>query len=176
VSRIAVLLLASIPLCALAQAPTPPVQDSLLDRFAGRWVASGNVGRKATTQDIEAAWVLAHRYLRVHEVSREKNADGAPQYEAYIYIGMNSGADAEYNCLWLDSTTGDGLVNGTSCRAERDGDSIPFVFRDRSGRVDFRTTFLYDRASDTWTWKLDNVKDDKPVPFARFKLEKRKGG
>src|SRR5690349_16284605 len=165
-----VLAFAFVP--ARAQAPTPPVHDSLLDRFAGRWVASGNVGRKATTHDIEAAWVLAHRYLRVHEVSREKNADGAPQYEAYIYIGKASG---EYSCLWLDSTSGEGLVNGISCRAQRDGDSIPFVFRDSKGHVDFHTTFAYDRSTDAWTWALDNVRDEKPVPFARFKLEKKGG-
>jgi hypothetical protein len=162
-----------LPVWALAQAPTPPAQDSLLDRFAGRWVASGNVGRKATTHDIEAAWVLAHRYLRVHEVSREKSADGAPQYEAYIYIARTGAANGEYSCLWLDSTSGEGLVNGISCRAQRNGDSIPFVFRDPQGHVDFHTTFAYDRATDIWTWKLDNVKDDKPVPFARFKLEKK---
>jgi hypothetical protein len=109
------------------------------------------------------------------EPSREKNAQGGPRYEAFVYIAVNRTAVGEYTCLWLDSTSGDGLVNGTSCVARLDGDTIPFVFRDRSGRVDFTNTFAYDRAGDTWTWSLDNVKDDKPSPFARIRLRKSGG-
>jgi len=170
-SRIAVLLLALLPAASMAQPPTPPVQDALLDHLAGHWVAQGNVGRRSTTHDIDASWVLAHRYLLIHEVSREKNADGAPQYEAFVYVGMNGAS--EYDCLWLDSTSGEGLVNGVSCRAQRDGDRIPFVFRDRDGHVDFHTTFAYDPAAGTWSWTLDNVRDGKDVPFARFRLERK---
>ena len=170
-----VLGLVVIPAAVLAQPATAPAQDALLDRIAGTWIAAGNVMRKSTTQDIEAAWVLGHQYLRLHEVSREKDAQGRPQYDAFIYVATRRGADGEYTCLWLDSTSGEGLTNGTSCHARRDGDRIPFVFRDKDGHADFNTTWTYDRASDSWTWDLANVKDGKPVPFARFKLE-RKGG
>jgi hypothetical protein len=171
--RTLLLLLALIPAAVLAQPPTAPAQDALLDRLAGTWTAPGTVVRKSTTHDIEAAWVLGHQYLRLHEVSREKDARGQPQYEAFIYVASPRGADGEYTCLWLDSTSGEGLTNGISCHARRDGDRIPFVFRDKDGHVDFHTTWTYDRTSDTWSWDLDNVKEGKPVPFARFKLERR---
>jgi hypothetical protein len=166
--------LAFVCAAALAQAPTAPARDALLDRLAGAWVASGYIVGKPTTHDIEASWVLAHQYLRIHEVSRERDAGGAPRYEAFVYIAVNRAADGEYKCLWLDSTTGDGLANGMSCAARRDGDTIPFVFRDKGGRADFTNTFAYDRAGDAWTWTLDNVKDGKSSPFARFALKRKR--
>jgi hypothetical protein len=168
-------MLAFLPAAIVAQAPTAPAHDALLDHLAGRWVATGVIAGKPITHDIEASWVLAHQYLLVHEVSREKGAHAVPRYEAFVYIAVNRAVAGRYTCLWLDSTSGAGLANGASCAAQLDGDSIPFVFRDRSGRVDFTNTFAYDRAGDTWTWLLDNVKDDKPSPFARMKLQKRGG-
>jgi len=170
--RIALSLLAAWPAAAVAQASTGPARDALLDRLEGRWIATGMIVGKPVAHDVDAAWVLAHQYLLVHEVSREKNAQGGPQYEAFVYIGVNRAAAGEYTCLWLDSTSGEGLVNGISCHARLDAQRIPFVFRDKDGRVDFTNTFAYDRASDTWTWSLDNVRDGKPSPFARMKLQK----
>jgi hypothetical protein len=170
--RIALSVLAAAPAAVVAQAPTGPARDALLDRLEGRWVATGMIAGKPITHDIDATWVLAHQYLLVHEVSREKDAHGGPQYEAFVYVGVDRATAGEYNCLWLDSTTGAGLVNGISCHARLDAGRIPFVFRDKAGRVDFTNTFAYDRASDTWTWSLDNVRDGKPSPFARMKLQK----
>jgi hypothetical protein len=173
--RFAILIVTFMAASVVAQVPTGAAHDELLDRLAGRWIATGTIVGKRITHDVEASWALAHQYLLVHEVSREKNAQGGPQYEAFVYIAVNGAAAREYSCLWLDSTSGDGLVNGTSCAARLDGDTIPFIFRDRAGRVFFNNTFAYDRAGDTWTWSLDNVKDDKPSPFARIKLQKNGG-
>ena len=95
--------------CARAQAPTPPAADALLDRLAGHWILEGTIAGRPTTHDVDAQWVLAHQYLRVHEVSREKSGTGQPRYEAIVFIAVDRSSGA-YTCLWLDSTTGDGLA------------------------------------------------------------------
>jgi len=35
-------------------------------------------------------------------------------------------------------------------------DRIPFIFKNAGGSG-IQTTFAYDRASDTWSWTIDNV-------------------
>lgn len=51
---------------------------------------AANAGQQAT-HDITAEWVANHQYLRLHEVSRQRMADGKPQYDAFIHIGWNEG-------------------------------------------------------------------------------------
>ena len=58
---------------ALAQ---PTFQDPLLDHLIGTWVLQGSIAGRETTHDIVATWVLGHQYVRLHEVSREKDAKG----------------------------------------------------------------------------------------------------
>jgi hypothetical protein len=66
----------SVAAVCFAQQPTPPAPTQLLDRLAGDWVLKGVLGGKETTHDAEAAWVLNREYLRLHEVSRVKKANG----------------------------------------------------------------------------------------------------
>ena len=49
------------------------------------------------------------------------------------------------------------------------------ILRDRTGRGFFTNTFAYDRAGDTWTWALDNVKGDKSSPFLCTAANRRHG-
>src|SRR4051812_16832401 len=63
------LVLASHPVAA--QLPA----DSLFDRLVGRWVLHGTIARRTTTHDVTFDWMLGHEYLRMHEVSRERNTD-----------------------------------------------------------------------------------------------------
>ena len=49
--------------------------------------------------------MLQHHYLRFHEVSREKNDKGEPQYEATVFIGWNE-------------KTSDTLARGWMCTAD----------------------------------------------------------
>jgi hypothetical protein len=161
--------------CALAATVTlsaqqPPFHDPLLDRLAGNWVLTGTVRGTETTHDVSAGWVLEHRYLQIHEVSREKNPTGQPAYEATVFVGTDPKAN-QYVAVWLDVYGG---ISAESLgRASRDGDAIPFVFKDQGGADRFHNTFAYDRHADRWTWSLDNVKDGKPAPFARFTLTRR---
>jgi hypothetical protein len=82
---------------------TKPINESLLNRMIGKWVLQGQIDGKETTHDIDAEWVLNHEYLRLHEVSRERNANGDPAYEAIVFFSWDAHS-GEYSCQWLDST------------------------------------------------------------------------
>jgi hypothetical protein len=152
---------------ALAQQPT--FHDALLDHMVGKWLVEGDVQGKKSTQDVTAEWVIEHQYLKIHEVSHEKKLNGEPEYEATVFIGWND-ATAEYSCVWLDvygSITTESLGH-----AKKAGDTLPFLFKAHDG--DVHTTFAYIAKNDTWTWTLDNEKNGKLVPFARFTLTRAK--
>jgi hypothetical protein len=146
-------------------------KDPLLDRLAGSWILRGTIAGHESTHDVEAEWVLGHEYLRLHEISRERNAQGQPAYEAIIYIEWVE-ALQEYKCLWLDSTGGGGLAApmGTG---ERLNDSIGFVWRDKEKDSGVNTTFGYRKGTNSWSWVIDNIEGDKVTVFAHGKLTRK---
>jgi hypothetical protein len=153
---------------AVGQQPQPTFHDELLDHFQDSWVLQGTIAGKETTHDLTNDWVLNHQYLRIHEVSREKNAQGNPAYEAMVFIGWDQ-PNNRYFAIWLDIWGGFGKA--TVGYAPHSGDEIHFLFND--GKSDFHTTFLYDRKADRWEWRMDNEENGKLTPFARVKLTKR---
>jgi hypothetical protein len=164
-------ILALIAIASLsASAQQPPRQDPLLDHMAGNWILQGTIAGGETTHDIEADWVLRHEYIRIHESSREKNAQGQPEYEAIVFIGWDA-ASSLYTCLWLDTTCGNGLAGDAIAHGKRSGDEIAFFFESKDGNV--HTTFAYSKSTDTWQWIVDNEDAGKLVPFARVKLTRK---
>lgn len=164
-----------IALCLMvtssAAARPPGFQDSLLDHFAGEWVLEGMIAGGERIHDVVAGWVLGHQYLRFHEVSRELDGTGEPEYEAIVFIGWDQ-PSGQYACLWLDSTGGGGLSAQAIGHAKRDGDELAFVFRIGEGSI-FHTTFAYSRETDSWQWRMDEEKDGQRQPFARATMTKR---
>src|SRR5271167_415829 len=163
-------LLATILGALFAMAQQAPVSSPLLDHFAGKWVLQGTVGKQTVTHDLDAEWVLQHHYLRFHEVSREKNDKGEPQYEATVYVGWNE-KTKQYACVWLDvygGATSESIGLATPKENELD-----FVFTDEHGETSFTNTFIYDPKTNTWDNRLDNVVTGEAKPFARFKLTKQ---
>jgi hypothetical protein len=160
-------------LSASAQGPAP--KDPLLDHLAGNWILQGTIAGHETTHDIESEWVLNHEYLRFHEISREKNAQGQPAYEAIVFIEWDGPAN-EYKCLWLDST-GSGGLSAPIALGKRSNDEIAFLFRDKDGEKDkdsgVRTRFVYNKSDDTWNWLIDNEDAGKLTSFARVKLTRK---
>jgi hypothetical protein len=154
---------------ALAQQPA--FRDTLLDRLAGRWVLQGTIAGSQTTHDVTAEWVLAHQYLRIHEVSREKDAAGTPAYDAIVFIGWDQ-PSSQYACLWLDSTGGGGLSAPAIGHGTRSGDEIAFLFQGGDGSI-FHTTFAYERTTSTWQWRMDGEQKGELQPFARVKLVRK---
>ena len=164
--------LAVVMLCDRAFAGEPTRPEELLDRLAGNWVLNGKLAGRETTHDILADWALNRGYLRIHEISREKAPSGAAFYEAIIFISYNA-KTSDYTCMWLDSTSNEGLVAEGFGHAKRSENSLPFVFRDASGQVSFENTFVYDPTSDSWKWIMDNVEEGKRRSFGRVTLVKR---
>ncbi len=156
--------------CGSAFAQQESFQDSLLDRSTGRWLLQGTIAGRQTTHDVRSQWVLAHNYIQIHEVSREKNEDGDPVYEAIVYIGWD-GQRNRYQCLWLDVTGGGGLSPDAIGYGTREGDSIAFLFKGGDGSL-FHTTFAYDKSTGSWRWIMDGEENGKLTPFARLKLTK----
>jgi hypothetical protein len=164
---------ALVAMIAVLGQASPPARPSppLFDRLVGRWVLAGTIDGKQTTHDVDAELVLNRGYVRLHEVSREKDKTGAPQYEAIVFISVDA-KTGEYACLWLDNTSNAGLTNGGVGRGMPSGNSIPFLIRLTSGEV-FHTTFIYSPPSDSWRWELDGETNGVRDPFARVTLTRR---
>jgi hypothetical protein len=162
-------------LSAAAQAPAP--KDPVLDRLSGNWILQGIIAGHETTHDIDSEWVLNHEYLRLHETSREKNAQGQPAYEAIIFIEWDS-SSSQYKCLWLDSTGGGGL-SAPIALGKRGNDEITFLFpekekdKDKDPETGVHTTFAYNKTADTWNWLIDNEEAGKRTSFANVKLTRK---
>jgi hypothetical protein len=146
--------------------PAPEPATALLDRLAGHWMLNGRLGRKQVTHDIDAEWVLKREYLRLHEVSRETNADGTPLYEAIIYFMWDPKA-REYDCLWLDNTEGGGLA-APIAKGKKEGDSISLMFGAAPDAI--HTVFGYDAHTDSWQLTIDNISGDKTERFGDARL------
>ena len=165
------LILISCSSIAFGQRP-PRDPTDLLDHLQGRWLLRGKIAGKPTIHDVQAHWILHHEYLELHEVSREKDAQGGPAYEAEVLVSWDQETN-QYACLWLDSTAGGALTSQVTCRANPSGDAIPFIFA-ISAADSIHTTFMYRQASDTWQWLIDNVTHGKTSRFADVQLSRAK--
>jgi len=161
------LLLLILCFANVAFAQQPPVNSPLLDHLAGKWLLQGTIAGQNITHDVNAEWVLDHHYLAIHEVSREKNSKGEPQYEATIYIAWNE-STKEYACVWLDVYGG--LATESIGVASPNENDLLFVFKNEKSEVTFKNDFVYDPKSKTWEWRMDNIANGIAKPFARVKL------
>jgi len=165
--RVLILLMLAVdPLRAQALAP-----DSLFHRLVGRWVLRGTIARQQTTHDVTFQWMLGRTYVQMHEVSRERTANGTPAYEAVVLFGRDP-RSGEYGALWMDNTGSNAFDPAGIGRGSVQGDSIPFLFR-YDATNSFHTTFVYRRQSDSWEWHMDNDSAGVRRPFARVSLTRR---
>lgn len=147
--------------------------EELLNHLAGRWVMSGTIDGKQTTHDVDADWVLKREYLRLHEVSQEKDAKGGAAYEAIVFLSWNA-KSGEYDCLWLDNTAGGALSAEGIAHGKPATDAIPLVFVIK-GKEALHTTFRYDAKADSWQLTIDDVTSGKSERFADVRLTRSKG-
>ncbi len=134
---------------------------------------SGTLGGKRTTHDVEADWVLKREYIRFHEVSREMDASGGPEYEAIVFLSWDA-KKGQYSCLWMDNTAGgalspEGIANGRPAAG-----AIPLVFT-IAGKESLHTTFRYDARADSWHLTIDDVTAGKSDRFGDVRLTRNKG-
>jgi len=133
---------------------------------------TGTIAGEQVTHDVHAEWILDRRYVRIHEVSRERDEKGKLAYEAWIDVAWDA-ANAEYVVMWLDNTETTNFAEEGVGHGKPDGDRISFVWNlaDGSG---IRNTFAYDREGDTWSWIIDNVEDSGiSATFARLLLQRK---
>lgn len=145
--------------------------DSLFDRLIGHWTLRGTIARQSTVHDVTFDWILGREYVQMHEVSRERGANGRPAYEAVVLFGRDP-RSGEYACLWLDNTGTSAFDPQGTGRGSVVGDSIPFVFH-YTQTTGFHTTFVYDGATDSWQWHMDNDSAGIRRPFARVTLTRQ---
>ena len=156
-----------------APAAQTSAHEELMNKMTGRWTMAGTIGKAATTHDVDVDWILKNEYIRIHEVSRERDPGGGVGYEAWIYLAWDP-AKSEYAVMWLDNTAATNFGPDGIGHAKPDGDRIPIVYTLADG-TGIRTTFTYDRSKDTWAWTIDNI-DAKGAtsPFARLTLVRKK--
>ena len=161
---------ASMPAATPAAAEVAGLDHPLLEHMIGDWVLRGPMAGGEVVHDVTVEWVLGRRYLRIHELARERDEAGDPAYEALVYIGWDT-PNARYTCLWLDSTSGEGLSEAyrdSVGHAVIDGDALPFLFRFPDGSP-WHTTISYDRDTDTWAWHMIG-EDRTAAPFTDVTL------
>ncbi len=156
-------------LLAYARLPAQALPaDSLFDRLVGHWVLRGTIARQSTTHDVTFDWMLGREYVQMHEVSRERAANGTPAYEAVVLFGRDP-RSGEYACVWMDNTASAAFDPQGTGRGMVAGDSVHFAFH--YTRTDgFHTTFVYSHATDSWQWHMDNDSAGVRRPFARVTL------
>src|ERR1019366_7075731 len=120
--------LSMLLLLASARLPAQALPaDSLFDRLIGHWVLRGTIARQSTTHEVTFDWMLGREYVRMHEVSRERAANGTPDYQAVVLFGRDP-RSGEYACLWLDNTAASAFDPQGTGRGSGAGDSRLFMF------------------------------------------------
>lgn len=163
------LLINLFPFSISAQQTTS--QDSLLDCMLGKWLLQGTIAGTETSHDIITERVLGRQYVQLKEVSREKDINGKPLYEAIVFICWEQKLN-QYTCLWLDNTGNGGLSTQAVGHAKANGNKIELLFKGADGIL-FHTTFIYNKDNDTWQWIMDGEENGRLQPFARVKLTRK---
>jgi hypothetical protein len=146
------IVLAGIVWCAAkpVHAQTRAAADSLLQKLTGRWLMTGDVMAEAVTHDLAGRRVLDGQFVELHIVDRGT----PPGYEARVFIGADSLGN--FVAHWLDSFGAAASIPHATGRMR--GDTMVLIFPYASGN--FRDTFTYDRARDTWHFLLESESVD----------------
>ncbi len=166
---VSVLALFACGVTARAASQTDP-HHALLGKMVGKWVLKGTIGKRTTTHDVTAKWVLNEEYVEIHETSREKDTKGKARYEAIVYVVWDR-KGGQFDCLWLDTTGVSTFAPSGIGHGKQDANRILFRFGDRNDGIE--TTFSYDGKHDSWAWNIDNLDHNKVSPFARLVLTKQ---
>jgi len=151
----------------MVSAKPAAVEHQLLEQLVGRWILKGTIARQSVVHDVQGDWVLAHKYVRIHEISRSKGVDGRPEYEAMVFITWNNSSQ-QYSCAWLDVTGG--LTIESIGVASPEENEFPFIFKNEKGDVTLTNVFVYNPKDHSWEWRIDNVEKGVPKEFARVRL------
>jgi hypothetical protein len=137
----------AMALRAHGQGPSPARMDSLLERLVGRWQMTGAVRGHPVTYRLDVSRVLQGRFVELHM----QDVATPPGYEARVFLGVDS-AGARYIAHWLDNTGAAYSIPHAIGAAH--GDTVRFSFAYADGP--FRDMFAYNRARDSWYFRLES--------------------
>jgi hypothetical protein len=141
------------------------VNDPLLDKLVGRWRVEGTIHGKPIDQRLDASWVLAHRFVRLHftTASGPPASVGVP-YEAEMFIGWDD-KQKRYVAHWLDVFGGPySEPVGHGAKMTPDAFVIEFPYPEGT----FRDTFTWSRG--TWSLLIEAQDGSRWTTFANEKL------
>jgi hypothetical protein len=161
------LLAGLVPVRSSAQAPAE-WRDDLVDPMIGTWKLEGPILGHDAHHEVEAAWVLNHQFVRIHEKTEAGAPGSEKRYEAIWFLGYD--AVSERYVLHLLDVFG-GRFSETLGYGTREGNAIRFVFEYPDGP--FRTTYQWSPEKDTWQWlMMHKDKDGKWTNFGDFKISR----
>jgi hypothetical protein len=141
-------------------------RDELADHMIGTWKLEGKIMGRDAHHEVEAAWVLSHQFVRIHEKTEDAAPASERRYEAIWFLGYDP--LSERYVLHLLDVFG-GRFSETLGYGTRDGNSIHFVFEYPDGP--FHTTFQWSPEKDTWQWLMTQKdKDGNWAEFGNLKL------
>ena len=132
-----------------AQAAPPVPHDPVLQRLIGQWTMTGSVRGRPATYRLDGTWVLQGRFVELHMEDVEHTPPG---YEARVFIGPDT-LPGRVLAHWLDNFGAAYSVPPATGMVA--GDTLVLDFPYPGGA--FHDTFVHDRATDTWTIRLDEA-------------------
>jgi len=140
--------------------------DALVDHLAGTWKLEGQVMGHAAHHDVNAAWVLNHQFLYIHESTSAAAPHSEHRYEASWFLGYDP--VSERYVLHLLDVYG-ARFSETLGFGVHEGDEIRFVFEYPDGP--FHTSFRWSAAKGSWQWAMQQKdKGGQWTKFAEFAL------
>jgi hypothetical protein len=154
----------SAPSAQRASADSPSTAVGLLDQLVGTWRMVGQVRGRPASYDLEARRVLGGHFVELHMTDAGRPAT----YEARVFIGEDTTAGKIF-VHWMDNFGAAFSVPAAAGAVA--GDTVRFEFAYSSGP--FRDTFVYHRAANAWTFRLESG-DDKAGwrPFALYEVQR----
>lgn len=106
-----------LALGTLAAAAAQPASDPILSRLEGRWSGEGTVLNQPAQIEMEWAWALGGRFLRLTFRNTMGAAPKTQVFEGHAYY--RPAGDGGYRGTWVDNS---GAIRPIDAR--RDGDAI----------------------------------------------------
>ncbi|HYE84736.1 MAG TPA: hypothetical protein VEA16_00170 [Vicinamibacterales bacterium] len=130
---------------SFAQSSGPrPLEDDLLDRLIGRWVATGTTHKLQMPQTVQVDWVLNHQFVRIDQKSTGNRPGWNIPYEASHFIGYDR-MEKRYVLFALDVH---GAAGPRVAYGSRQGNEIRFEAAAGQQTVGMRLTWQPE--SETW--------------------------
>jgi len=146
----------------MSRSKTRLMIDEFLDRLAGSWSLTGNMGSTELRQKVNARWVIQGQFLEVHCIEEGSVTQDRPLYEAVYMLGYDS--QSEKYSMHLFDTFGAGFAQTVGIGKRRNY-SVEFLFEYPNGL--FSNTFTWNQDTGEWEMLLRQKESDEWKVFAK---------